>query len=113
MTRRLRGGGAVVRHDGVVSTPTQTLPDFDYCAFAELAGLKGLRMQKPEDVGVMWDAALASELPVLIDAHTDPEVPPLPPHIEMKQALSMMAALMKGDPRAKDLIAETFKTVMA
>ena len=29
MTRRLRGGGAVVGHDGVVSTPTQTLPAVD------------------------------------------------------------------------------------
>ena len=80
---------------------TQVLPDFDYAAFAELAGLKGLRMLKPEDVGPVWDEALSSNVPVVIDAHTDPEVPPLPPHIEMKQALSMMAALLKGDPRAK------------
>ena len=33
-----------------------------------------------------WDEALAADQPVLYEAVTDPEVPPLPPHIRFEQA---------------------------
>ena len=36
-------------------------------------------------------------------------MPPLPPHVEWEQARSLMAALLKGDPGAKDIVKQGFK----
>ncbi|MBV9413236.1 MAG: thiamine pyrophosphate-requiring protein, partial [Acidimicrobiia bacterium] len=61
---------------------SQEIPDFDYARFAEMAGLIGIRVEKPEDVANAWDRAFAADRPVVIDAVVDPDVPPLPPHIQ-------------------------------
>ncbi len=77
---------------------SQVLPDFPYARYAELLGLKGIRVDRPEDVGPAWDEALAHTAgPVLYEAITDPEVPPLPPHIKFEQAKKLAKAL-PGDP---------------
>ena len=44
--------------------------------------------------------AFAADRPVLIDAVTDPNIPPLPPHITFKQAKAMVSSMLKGDPSA-------------
>jgi pyruvate dehydrogenase (quinone) len=77
---------------------TQDLPDFPYAEYAESLGLAGVRMNRPEDVGLGWDLALSSDRPVVVEACVDPDVPPLPPHITFDQASSYMQAVAKGDP---------------
>jgi pyruvate dehydrogenase (quinone) len=79
---------------------SQALPDFPYARFAELVGLKGIRVDSPDGVADAWDEALAADRPVVYEAVTDPEVPPLPPHIRFDQAKSLATALAKGDPAA-------------
>ena len=37
-------------------------------------------------------------IPVVLEVKTDPEVPPLPPHITLEQAKEFSIALVKGDP---------------
>ncbi|MGN6189856.1 MAG: thiamine pyrophosphate-requiring protein [Conexibacter sp.] len=76
---------------------SQQLPDFPYAAYAQLIGLKGIRVDAPEQVGPAWDEALASGVPVVLEAVTDPEIPPLPPHIRFEQARELAHAL-PGDP---------------
>jgi pyruvate dehydrogenase (quinone) len=88
---------------------SQDLPDFPYAKYAESIGLKGIRVDKPEQVGPAWDEALASRVPVVYEAFTDPEVPPLPPHITLAQAKSLSEALLKGDPNTMDIIRQSFK----
>lgn len=88
---------------------SQTLPPFDFARFAELCGLRGLRMEGPDDVVRVWREALSADRPVVIDALTDAEVPPLPPHVTWEQATSMLKSLVKGDPEAKDVIKQSFK----
>jgi pyruvate dehydrogenase (quinone) len=77
---------------------SQNIPDFPYARYAEMLGFKGIRVDDPDDVGPAWDEALASDRPVVYEAITDPEIPPLPPHIRFEQAQSMATALAKGDP---------------
>jgi pyruvate dehydrogenase (quinone) len=77
---------------------SQNIPDFPYARYAELLGFKGIRVDDPNDVGPAWDEALASDRPVVYEAVTDPEIPPLPPHIRFEQAKGMATALAKGDP---------------
>ena len=52
-------------------------------------------------MGAAWDEALASDCPVVLEVKTDPEVPPLPPHISFEQARNFMSTLQQGDPDEK------------
>ncbi len=88
---------------------SQDIPDFPYARYAELIGLKGIRVDDPDRVGEAWDEALASDRPVVYEAITDPEVPPLPPHITLEQAVHFMQAVIGGDTGRRGMIAESFK----
>ena len=57
--------------------------------------------------------ALAAGRPAVIEVVTDPEVPPLPPHITMQQAKAMMFALAKGDPARGDVVRQSLKEKVA
>jgi pyruvate dehydrogenase (quinone) len=87
---------------------SQTVPEFPYARYAELLGLKGIRVDAPDDVGPAWDEALAADRPVLYEAVTDPEVPPLPPHITFQEARDYLSAV-QGDPDRGAMIMESLK----
>jgi pyruvate dehydrogenase (quinone) len=91
---------------------SQNIPDFAYDKYAELLGLKGLRMEKPEEVAYVWDQALSSDRPVVINAYTDPNVPTLPPHITLEQAMAFTKAILKGDVDRRGIIKQTFKDMV-
>jgi pyruvate dehydrogenase (quinone) len=88
---------------------SQNLPDFPFARYAELLGFKGVRVDSPDRVADAWDEALAADRPVLYEAVTDPEVPPLPPHIRFEQAKQMAQALAKGDPNAMRIVKQSLK----
>lgn len=91
---------------------SQTLPEFSYADYAELVGLKGIRLEDPDDIGAAWDEALSLKKPVVIDAHTDPEVPTLPPHISFEQATNFAKSILKGDPDSRAMIKESYKQML-
>ncbi|HEV2719858.1 MAG TPA: thiamine pyrophosphate-requiring protein, partial [Thermoanaerobaculia bacterium] len=88
------------------------LPDFPYARYAELLGFKGIHVDDPAAVGAAWDEALAADRPVVLEAVTDPEVPPLPPHITMDQAKNFMKSLLH-DPNRAQMIKDSFKSIFA
>ncbi len=88
---------------------TQEIPDFPYARFAEMIGLRGIKVDDPDRVGDAWDEALSADRPVVLEAVTDPSVPPLPPHIKVEQAKAISKALLQGDPKAWDVIRQSFK----
>jgi len=88
---------------------SQNLPEFPFATYAEMLGLKGIRLDRPEAVATAWLDALKSDRPVVIDAYTDPEVPPLPPHITVKQARHFISAMIHGDPERGHAIRQSFK----
>jgi pyruvate dehydrogenase (quinone) len=92
---------------------SQVLPDFDYAGFARLLGLHGAKVTRPEDVGAAWDEALAAGKPALVEFVTDPEVPPLPPHIRFDQARELAHTLVKGDPAAPRFIRQSLRGKLA
>ena len=83
---------------------SQDLPDFPYAGYAELIGLAGVRIDSPDAVAPAWEQALASDRPFVLEAVTDPNVPPLPPHIELSQAKALASALRAGDPNARKVL---------
>lgn len=92
---------------------TQNLPDVPYHKFAELIGLKGIFVDDPEQMGAAWEEALASQVPVVLEVKTDPEVPPLPPHISLEQAKGFTSTMLKGDPEAGGIIKDTARQLLA
>jgi pyruvate dehydrogenase (quinone) len=100
-------------HRAMESSPkfaaSQDLPDVRYADFARSLGLAGRRIDSPEQVAPAWDEALAADRPFVIDAVVDRNVPPLPPHLTLDQALSMTRALLKGDPDWRGVVRQSLR----
>lgn len=88
---------------------SQDIPDVPYARFAELIGLKGIRVETPDEIAPAWEEALAADRPCVLDFVTDPEVPPLPPHITFEQAKMFALAVAKGDPGRRAMIEQSLK----
>ena len=91
---------------------TQSIPDFPYAKYAELLGLKGIFCKDPEKVGESWDEALASDRPVILEFYTDPNVPPLPPHITLKDAEHFMT-MMPSEPELGSVLKNSAKELIS
>jgi pyruvate dehydrogenase (quinone) len=89
---------------------SQSLPDVDYAAFASSLGLEGITVTAPEEVGPAWEKALTANRPTLLDVHTNPDIPPIPPHTTLEQAMNTAKALAKGDASTWGIIKEGVKT---
>lgn len=86
---------------------SQEVTDFPYADYARLLGLKGLRIEDPEQIAAAWDEALSADRPFVLDMVTDPDVPPLPPHVTASQTGAFLKALWKGDPEARGTLLAT------
>jgi pyruvate dehydrogenase (quinone) len=91
---------------------TQTIPNFPYHEYAELLGLKGIYCDSPEGIGAAWDQALASDCPVIMNMKADPNVPPLPPHITLKDAKHFMT-MMPDEPELASVIKNSANQMFA
>jgi len=91
---------------------SQSVPDFSYARYADMIGLKGLMVDDPELVGAAWDQALAADRPVVLEARTDPNVPPMPPHITVQQAKAFMSSLA-GEPELGSVLKNTARQVVS
>ena len=90
---------------------SQLLEDVDYAAYADLMGLRGIRVERPEDLAGAWDAAFAAERPVVLDVITDKNVPPLPGHVTFEQAKGVANAVLGGDPDAGAVVGHSARAV--
>jgi pyruvate dehydrogenase (quinone) len=91
---------------------SQQIPDVSYARYADLLGLKGIFCDDPEKVASSWDEALAADRPVILEFYTDPNVPPLPPHITLKNAKAFSQSLPQ-DPEFGSVVVDTAKEVFA
>ncbi len=82
---------------------SQALPDVPYATYAQMLGLNGVRVERPEDIGAAWDAALTSDRPFVIDAVTDPNVPTIPPDPSQEVKDSISKAL-EDEPAAASVV---------
>src|SRR6201746_907605 len=87
---------------------TQAIPDFAYHKYAELLGLKGILVTDPERLGAAWDEALSADRPVVMNVYTDPNVPPLPPHITLKDAKNFVS-MMRDEPELGSVVKNSVK----
>jgi pyruvate dehydrogenase (quinone) len=85
---------------------SQNLPDIPYASYAELLGLRGVRVESPEDVGSALDMALRADRPMVIDVVVDADVPTLPPELRPEQQEKLASALADGDPDAEGVLVQ-------
>jgi len=90
---------------------SQNVPEFGYAAYAELLGLKGIRVDRPESIGAAWELALSADRPCVAEFICDPEVPPLPPHITVEQAKHFMTSLLR-DPSRTAMLKDSMKQML-
>ncbi len=90
---------------------TQAIPDFPYAQYAELLGLAGRRIEDPSEIAGAWDEAFAADRPFVLEAVTDPEVPPLPPHISLEQAKHFTQAALR-DPNRGAMIRQSVQQLV-
>jgi pyruvate dehydrogenase (quinone) len=85
---------------------SQEVPEFPYARYGELLGLRGIRVDDPADVAGAWDAALAADRPVVLEAVVDADVPLLPPFPsgEEKLASFRRGLEQEGATHAIDLL---------
>ena len=88
---------------------SQALPEVSYADFAQSIGLKAITVTDPEQLAGAWEEALSADRPTVLDVHTDPEVPPIPPHAEFDQMKQAGIALAKGDDSAWQIVKQGFK----
>jgi pyruvate dehydrogenase (quinone) len=91
-------------------TESQRIPDVSYEGFARSLGLHGIAVTDPSGVASAWDQALSADRPTVLDLHTDPSIPPIPPHATFEQMKDAATALLKGDPDRWGVIKEGIKT---
>ena len=88
---------------------SQDLPDFSFARYSDLVGFAGMVVDTPGKIVPTLDAALAADRPVLLEVMSDPNVPPLPPHVTMKQARNYLRALARGDVDATKMVRASIK----
>lgn len=90
---------------------SQDLPDVNYAEFANMLGLKGIRVDHPANITGALDAAMNADRPVLLEVICDPNVPLLPPHTTLDQKKKFFAAMMNGEPEKNDIIKKIYEEV--
>ncbi len=88
---------------------SQRLPDVDYAGFAASLGLHSITVTDPDRLADAWRDALHRDRPTVLDVHTDPNVPPVPPHATYEQVKDAALSLLKGDPNRWGVLKEGIK----
>lgn len=91
---------------------SQDIPDVPYADFARSIGLKGIRIERLEEVAGAIDAALSADRPTVLDMLVDADVPIVPSHVTMEQLSKFSKALLKGDPDSGGVIRQTIREIM-
>jgi pyruvate dehydrogenase (quinone) len=77
--------------------PSQDLLEFPFARYAELLGLDAIRVASPETLQVACQRAFTAQRPLLLEAITDPNVPPLPPELTKQQRAKLQRAFSQDD----------------
>jgi pyruvate dehydrogenase (quinone) len=79
------------------------LTPIDFAKVAEGFGIRGFRVEDPEQCGPVLDQALAESGPALVEAIVDPNDPLLPPKRMEKYAKNLEKALRTGTPGREEI----------
>ena len=79
------------------------LQPIDFAAFARACGAAGFTITDPGECGRVFDEALATPGPAVVEAIVDPFEPPLPAKITVEQARKFAQSLLRGEPNREKI----------
>jgi pyruvate dehydrogenase (quinone) len=85
------------------------LQPIDFAKVAEACGATGFSIVDPRNAEQTLREALAHDGPVVVDCLVDPNEPPLPGNITMKQAMNFAKAIVKGEKDGVKIIKSVLK----
>ncbi len=80
--------------NGLPSTGTD-VPVANYAAVAEAVGIKGIRVERGEDLADAYRQAFAEPGPVLVEVITDPNALSIPPQVTLDQVYGFATAMSR------------------
>ena len=80
------------------------LTPINFSSFAQACGAVGFSIEEPGEYGAIFDRALETPGPVLLEAWVDPNEPPMPPKVTAKQAAHFIESLAKGTPDRRKIV---------
>ena len=75
---------------------SQSIPYVSYADWADLIGLKGIKVTRSDQIEAAFTEAFAADRPVIVDALTTPDEPPIPPHVTFEQAKGLMTSVAEA-----------------
>jgi len=95
---------------------SQSIPYVSYAAWADLIGLKGIKVTASDQIEEAFSEAFAADRPVIVDVLTTPDEPPMPPHVTFAQAKALMSSVVaapsEGIAGAKEGVREMIHEFM-
>ncbi|WP_431210318.1 thiamine pyrophosphate-requiring protein [Puia sp. P3] len=91
---------------------SQNIPDFPYARYAEILDLKGVKVDRADQLSDAWKEVLSANRPAVLEVLVDPDVPTTPPHITFDQMVKFSKTLWKGDPDESGIIKGAFRDIL-
>ncbi|MCU1338153.1 MAG: pyruvate oxidase [Bryobacterales bacterium] len=85
------------------------LTPIDFAEVARACGATGFTLDDPKQCGAILGRALRTPGPVVVEATVDPNEPPMPASISVRQAAHFAEALAKGTREREKLVKEVFE----
>ena len=70
-----------------------------------------MRVDRPQQIGPAWDEVLSADRRAVLEAVTDSNVAPIPPHISLEQTRKFVSSVLKGDAQALGFLKQIAKDV--
>ncbi|PRB72662.1 thiamine pyrophosphate-requiring protein [Arthrobacter sp. MYb213] len=81
-------------------SPSQDLPGFPFAEYAQMLGLAARSISHPDSIADAWEQALNADRPMLLEMHTDPDIPLLPPFPQGESMLENMRSALTQEGKA-------------
>ncbi len=85
------------------------LEDINFAKYAEACGGLGFTVREPDDIAPTLEKAMASGKPCVVEVYVDPNEPPMPSSVTLKQAAHFAEALAKGQPNSGKIALTLFR----
>jgi pyruvate dehydrogenase (quinone)/pyruvate oxidase len=85
------------------------LQSADFAEWARAAGAEGFCVERPEEIETVMRQFLSVPGPAVLEAVVDPNEPPMPPKVTVKQAKNFGEALLKGQPQGARIALTAFR----
>ncbi|MDQ6785347.1 MAG: thiamine pyrophosphate-dependent enzyme [Acidobacteriota bacterium] len=85
------------------------LQDIDFAKYADACGGLGFTVREPDEIAPTLERAMASGKPCVVEVYVDPNEPPMPSSVTLKQAAHFAEALIKGQPNGGKIALTLFK----